>query len=151
MNALFLALLVYSFLFLGLHDWVPLGRWNDLAALRSRRSLQTRLIASLVMAAMAGTALYFNWTQSPHPSHATRLGTLILFACYVPGMLRAWWVPYWFGVGLSPQFLADYEVMFGNTVTFLPKRHGITVNALHVQFHVLTLMTLVLAAVRYFR
>jgi hypothetical protein len=151
MNAAFLCLLACEFLFLSLHDWVPLGRWNDLAALRSRRSLQARVLASTLMGAFSGLALYWNWSQSPSPSHAVRLYTLIAFALMLPGILRAWWVPYLFGAGLSDTFIADYAVMFGNTYTFLPERHGITVNALHVVFHVLTLATVALAALRYFR
>jgi hypothetical protein len=150
MNNLFLALLLIHFLFLSLHDWVPLGRWTDLPALRSQRSLKARIIASVLMGLISGLALYLNWTQSPVPSYGTRLYTLILYAFYIPGMLRAWWIPYLFGVGLSDKFIADYKVMFGNTYTWFPERNGITVNALHTIFHATVVVELVLAAIRFF-
>jgi hypothetical protein len=150
MNTLFLALLAYTFLFLTLHDWVPLGRLNDLPALRSQRSLRARVLASGLMGAFSGWALYLNWSQSPHPSGDTRWYTFILFALFVPGMLRAWWIPYLFGVGLSEEFIANYKVMFGNTITLLPRRHGITVDLLHMTFHLVVLVTLAIAAVRCF-
>jgi hypothetical protein len=149
MNNLFLAILLAHFLFLGLHDWVPLGRWTDLPALRSQRSLKARILASVIMAAIQGIALYLNWTQSPHPSYGTRLFTLILYAAYIPGILRAWWVPYLFGVGISEKFIADYKIMFGNTYTWFPQRNGITVNALHTLFHISVVVELILAAIRF--
>jgi len=149
MNNFFLALLLVHFLFLGLHDWIPLGRWTDLPALRSQRSLQARILASVIMAAIQGIALYLNWSQSPHPSYGTRLFTLILYIAYIPGILRAWWVPYIFGVGISEKFIADYKIMFGNTYTWLPERNGITVNALHTVFHLTVIIGLVIAAVRF--
>jgi len=149
MNDFFLALLLAHFLFLGLHDWVPLGRWTDLPALRSQRSLKARVIASVLMAAIQGIALYLNWSQSPTPSYGTRMFTLILYALYIPGMVRAWWLPYLFGVGLSDKFIADYKIMFGNTYTWFPVRNGITVNALHTVFHISVVVELVLAAIRF--
>jgi hypothetical protein len=149
MNNFFLVLLLAHFLFLGLHDWVPLGRWTDLPALRSQRSLKARILASVIMAAIQGIALYLNWSQSPHPSYGTRLFTLILYAAYIPGMLRAWWLPYLFGVGLSEKFIADYKIMFGNTITWFPERNGITVNALHTVFHISVVVELILAAIRF--
>ncbi len=151
LNPVFLALLVWHFLFLTLHDWLPLGRWNDLAALRSQRSLRARAIASLSMGLLAGIALYLNWTQSPNPSHGTRLYTLLLYAFMLAGLLRAWWLPYWFGIGLSSKRVDEYKGMFGNTVTWFPVRNGITVNALHTVWHVTDMVTVVLAAIRYFR
>jgi hypothetical protein len=150
-NSLFLSLLAFHFLFLSLHDWIPLGRLNDLPALRSQRSFTARIIASLLMGAFSGLALYLNWTQSPLPSHSTRLYTLILYVIFTAGLIRAWWLPYCFGVGLSDKFIAEYKVMFSNTYSFLPVRNGITVNALHILFHVTAVLALVLAAIRLFR
>ena len=150
LNGLFLALLVWHFLFLSLHDWVPLGRWTDLAALRRERSLRARVLASVGMGLVSGLALYLNWRGSPLPSHGTRLFTLILFAFFLMGLMRAWWLPYWFGIGMSRKLVEEYQGMFGDTVTWFPVRNGITVNALHTVWHVTAVVTVVLAGVRYF-
>jgi hypothetical protein len=149
MNTLFIALLVWHVLFLSLHDWVPLGRLTDLAALRSQRSLRARIIASILMGAIAGLALYLNWVESPTPSNGVLLFTLILYSFFLLGAIRAWWLPYLFGIGASEKLVAEYQVMFGNTYTWLPKRHGITVNAIHIVWHFTAVITVVLAALRY--
>ncbi len=148
MNSLFLSLLAFHFIFLSLHDWIPLGRLNDLPALRSQRSFSARVIASALMGAISALALYLNWSQSPLPSHPTRIFTFVLYAFFTAGLIRAWWLPYLFGVGLSEKLVAEYKVMFSNTYSFLPIRNGITVNALHIVFHVTAVLALVLSAIR---
>jgi hypothetical protein len=149
MNNLFLALLLWHLLFLSLHDWVPLGRLTDLPALRSQRSFTARILASLLMGAFSGLALCLNWAGSPNPARGVLLFTLILYSFFLFGAIRAWWLPYLFGIGLSKKFVADYQIMFDNTYTWLPRRNGITVNALHVIWHCTAVITVVLAAIRY--
>lgn len=149
MNTLFIALLVWHVLFLSLHDWIPLGRLTDLPALRSQRSLKARILASLMMGAISGYALYLNWVHSPSPSRGILLFTLILYSFFLLGAIRAWWLPYLFGIGASEKLVDEYQVMFGNTYTWLPERHGITVNAIHIVWHLTAVLTVVLAAIRF--
>jgi hypothetical protein len=151
MNTLFLGLLVWHVLFLSLHDWIPLGRLTDLPALRSQRSRKERILASLLMGAISGLALYLNWAHSPSPSRGILLFTLILYLFFLAGAIQAWWLPYLFGIGASEKLISEYQVMFGNTCTWLPIRNGITVNAIHIVWHVTALLTVVLAAIRYIR
>src|SRR5437879_2736223 len=70
----------------------------------------------------------------PHPSAV--YGFLFL------GELEAWWIPYAFGA--SAERVARYRALFSATHSFLPARHGITPNSLHVVLHASTLATLIL-------
>jgi hypothetical protein len=71
-------------LFITLHDWVPLGRLNNLAGIRAADS-RARLLVTTVLSDCA---------------RATR-----------------------------------YQERFANTHAFLPPRHGIRPDTLHVAFH----------------
>ncbi len=146
LKAALLALQTFHVAFLVLHDWVPLGKLNDVAAVK-------RVISNgkLVVATVLTTAAYaFCLIESvlhasePYPHWLTQwlwwsYGLLFLLE------LRAWWVPYFFGA--KPRLVDRYEVMFGKTTAFLPRRHGIQPNTLHVFLHAMTLLTLVLLAI----
>lgn len=49
-EAAILGLRVFQVLFLLLHDWVPLGRWNDLQAVHSTDSFSKRVQVTLYSA-----------------------------------------------------------------------------------------------------
>lgn len=50
-------------------------------------------------------------------------------------------------VAPDPARAARYEVMFGATHSFLPKRNGLRPDTLHVMFHAATLALLIALAV----
>lgn len=140
------SLQVFHVLFLALHDWLPLGRLNDTRAVRAQDSAGKLLLTTLLSTAPYAWLLLL----SAHHLHdaipapltpwlAGAYGLLFL------GELRAWWFPYLSGT--SPERTARYRAMFGRTHAFLPERHGITPNTLHVILHTFTLLTLVLLAV----
>jgi hypothetical protein len=58
--------------------------------------------------------------------------------------LHAWWIPYTFGA--KPELAARYQAMFGGTHSFLPARHGILPNTLHVILHSTTVALLAVLA-----
>ena len=110
---LLLALQAFHVLFLLLHDWIPLGSLNNVAAVRAA-----------------------------NPAGKLLIGTLISTSFFLfYGELRAWWIPY-FGAP-QPERAARYQTMFANTHSFLPARNGIPLNTLHVLLHAFTLATLV--------
>ncbi len=137
-----IALQVFQVLFLALHDWVQIGRLNDVAAVQAAdppgKLLATTLystlpfafglVASLLNSGAAFPAwlMYYLW---------------ISYAILFCGQLRAWWVPYL--LRHEPARAARYQAMFGNTAAFLPPRHGITPNTLHIILHGATLATLI--------
>jgi hypothetical protein len=69
----------------------------------------------------------------------------ISYLAGVYGMLRAWWVPYL--IVPDPVRAARYQVRFAHTHAFLPVRNGIRPDTLHVSFHAVFLVALVLLGV----
>ena len=130
--------------FLLLHDWVPLGRLSNLAAVRSTdstaRLFWTTILSALPFAAVfvvcclhGTTFIWPMWLQ-------TWLWYTCLFA--IAGALIAWWIPYL--LRPNPERAARYKVRFAGTVSFLPERNGIRPDALHVVYHVVLVATVVL-------
>ena len=141
-----IALQIFHVLFLLLHDWLPLGRLNDIAAVRRENSLRLMLIGTLVSTAPFAVGLVLSVLQVAHPF--SRFLLIWLWVSYVwlfIGELEAWWVPYL--LVNQPKRAARYDVMFGNTHAFLPMRNGIRPNTLHVTLHMATLATLILLGV----
>ena len=140
--ATLLALQCFHVLFLALHDWIPLGTLNDLAAVRAANPGRKLLAATLISLApfavgLAASAIYF---CRVYP--AWLLWWLwISYGFLFVGELEAWWIPYLFRS--KPERAARYQVMFGDTHAFLPARNGIRLNTLHVILHIVTLATLV--------
>jgi hypothetical protein len=141
-ESLIVALQAFHVLFLWLHDWVPLGRLNDVAAVRAadstRRLVRVTLIQSLPFTAVFGFTLIYLGHRWP--------GWLLwwLFCSYgvlFLGELRAWWIPYL--VHAEPERVKRYQEMFGQTHSFLPPRNGIVPNTLHVILHAATLCTVI--------
>ena len=141
-----LGLQCFHVLFLGLHDWIPLGRLNDLKAVRAENPGGKLLLGTLVSLAPFAFGLaasgYYLGSSYPHWLF-WYLG--ISYALLFLGELQAWWIPYL----LRPDAarVTRYQAMFGNTHAFLPARNGITPNTLHVTLHTATLTTLVVLVV----
>jgi hypothetical protein len=141
-KALLLGLECLVVLFVALHNWIPLGRLNDVRGVRTEFPGSKLLIITLInftpfAFGLAASAFYFN-RRFP--------GWLfwwlwISYALAVYGSLKAWWIPYL--LRPDPALAARYKVMHGATHTFLPERNGISPNTLHVIFDVLTLAVLI--------
>jgi hypothetical protein len=126
---LFLQLVVVAFLWL--HDWVPLGRLNDVAAVRSQDTL-TRLIGVTIVQSvpwsicLISSAVRFGRSY-PHWLQMWLWGSYIFL---VIGVIRAWWIPYF--LGADERRITRYRIMFRNTHSFLPERNGIVPNTAHI-------------------
>ena len=140
-----LALQAVQVVFLLLHDWVPLGRLSNLAAVRASDS-RTRLLADTLVSALPfalvfvaccayGTSAWPGWL---------RTWLLASYAILFAGACVAWWIPYL--LRPDPRRAQRYRVRFAGTVKFLPERNGISPDLLHVLFHACILATLVLLA-----
>jgi len=141
MGALF-ALQCFHVLFLALHDWIPLGTFNDVKAVREAnpgRKLVTATLINLIPFAigLAASAVYLGRAYPAWLIWWLWISYVLLFF----GELTAWWIPYLFRQ--EPARAARYQVMFGATHAFLPERNGIRPNTLHVILHIATLTTLV--------
>jgi hypothetical protein len=137
-----LALQLFHVLFLWLHDWMPLGRLNDIVAIRQVQTRMQMVVTTLVQSIPYTLGLLFTALHAGNRLPGWVSSWLwISYGLLFLGELRAWWVPYLFRA--DPARAARYQRMFGHTHAFLPKRHGMVPNTLHVVLHVATVATLV--------
>jgi hypothetical protein len=140
------ALQAFVVLFAALHNWIPLGTFNDVkgarAAFPGSKLLTTTLINVIPFSfGLAASAIYFG---RPYPGWLYWwLWISYALACY--GSLTAWWIPYLFRS--EPERAARYQVMYGSTRAFLPERNGIKPNTLHVIFDVVTIALLIVLGI----
>ena len=133
-------------LFVALHNWIPLGRLNDVKGARAAFPGSKLLITTLinftpVSIGLAASVFYFG---RAYPGWLFWLLWITYgLACY--GSLKAWWIPYLFRA--DPELAARYRVMYGTTHAFLPERNGIKPNTLHVIFDVATVALLIVLGV----
>jgi hypothetical protein len=134
--------------FLWLHDWVPLGSLNDVAAVRRQDSLTRLVRVTLIQSVPFTIGFVFSvlswWMSRPFPGWLW-YWLWISYGLLLLGELTAWWVPY-FGRP-QPERAARYQAMFGSTHAFLAERHGIVPNTLHCLLHAATVATLVMLGV----
>jgi hypothetical protein len=133
--------------FLSFHDWIPLGRLNNLAAIRGEDTLPRRVFVTLLPAVPAAIGLFFSarhFGQS-YPDWLEML-LWITYGVFILGMLRAWWIPYL--VLPDAERAARYQIIFAGTHSFLPRRNGMVPDTLHTVFHLVTLATLVALFIR---
>lgn len=140
---LLVALQIFHLLFLLLHDWVPLDRLNDVSAFQKSTTTPQKALSLLVPSIPVVVGLAFTFLSETHaPSISFRITLSVIYGFLFLGELEAWWIPYAFGT--SAERVARYQALFGATHSFLPGRHGITPNTLHVTLHTVTLATLIL-------
>jgi hypothetical protein len=137
------ALQSFHVAFLALHDFVPLGKLNDVKAVRAAnpgRKLHASTLVSLTPFAigLAANGIYFSRVYPAWLLWWLWISYGLLFV----GELTAWWIPYLFHP--EPDRAARYQAMFGATYAFLPERNGIRPNTLHAILHLATLATLIL-------
>ena len=131
--------------FLWLHDWVPLGRLNNVAAIRGENTVAALVVTTIVQSlpfsiGLAASLAHLRTGFPPWLLTWLWVSYGILFA----GELRAWWVPYL--LRPEPARAVRYRAMFGGTHASLPERHGLVPNTLHTLLHAATLATLLVLA-----
>jgi hypothetical protein len=149
LEATLIVLQTFQLLFLALHDWIPLGRLNDAAAVRREVPTRNLFIATLIQTCFFAIGLlfsvrYFGRTYPGWLNYWLWISYGILFI----GEIEAWWIPYL--VRPNPERAARYQRMFGNTHSFLPMRHGIVPNSAHILLHIATAATLFVLLLRHF-
>ena len=143
-EAALLVLQGFCVVHLMLHDWVPLGRLNNVAAARSVDPLTKRILVTILSGLPFLLVFVFSCEYASASAWPGWVVTWLWWAYGIlfAGELTAWWVPY-FG-RVQPERVARYRLMFGGTHAFLPERNGIIPNTLHVMLHVATLGILLL-------
>jgi hypothetical protein len=130
-------------LFIALHDWIPLGRLNNLQGIRAAdttgKLLLVTLLSTLPFAIAFAASAYY--AGAGFPMWLFWL-LWISYGAGLYGMLKTWWIPYLFVS--DPGRVERYRVRFARTHAFLPMRNGIRPDTLHVGFHVVLVMTVIL-------
>jgi hypothetical protein len=143
-----LALQAFQVGFLWIHDWIPLGRLNDVVAVRRQDTLRRLVTVTLVQSVPWTVGLCFSIRHfgREYPDWLNSW-LWISYAVLLVGQIRAWWIPYLFRA--EPERAARYRKMFGNTHTFLPVRNGLVPNTAHIMLHLCTAATLVILFLRH--
>jgi hypothetical protein len=146
MMLLFLACQLYVVLFIGLHDWIPLGRLNNLAGIHAADTTARLLLTTIVSVSpfVVGLAGTIHYSASRFPMWLIWF-LWITYGLGLCGMLRAWYLPYL--VYQDAARAARYQGRFGGTHAFLPMRNGIRPDTLHVTFHAVLAVTMALLCV----
>jgi hypothetical protein len=128
---------LFQVLFLWLQDWVPLGRLNDVPAVRNQDTMLRLVIVTVIQSVPFTIGLWFSlvYLGRPYP-HWLYLWLSISNGIIFVGQLRAWWIPYLFHP--EPERAARYQMMFGKTLRFLPIRNGLAPNTAHIMLHLAT-------------
>ena len=146
MDQLLVALQAFNLAFLLLHDWVPLGRFSNLPAIRSEDSRTRSLLVGLVPAIPVAIGLIYSAKALDRPwPHSLSMLLSITYGALFLGLLRAWWIPYLFRP--EPERAARYQRIFAGTCKFLPTRNGISPDTLHVLLHASIVATLLLVLI----
>lgn len=136
-----LSLQVFQVAFLSLHDWIPLGRLNNVTAVQSQDTRQRLLVVTVLSSIFFLVGLFLSWQYIGAYPLWLRIYLWVIYSSLLLAQLRAWWMPYLF---LPDNRRAKrYQLMFAHTHSFLPERNGITPNTLHIILHLTTAATLV--------
>ena len=95
LDKILLALQAFQVLFLLIHDWIPLGRLNDAAAVRSQDTLGRLVRVTAIQTIPFAIGLYFSarYFGAGYP-HWLVMWLWISYALLFISQFRAWWVPY---------------------------------------------------------
>ena len=137
-----LGLQMFQVAFLWIHDWIPLGRLNDVVAVRSQDTKQRLVTVTLIQSIPWTLGLCFSLSHLGRTYPSWLYGWLFIsYALLLLGQVFAWWVPYLMRPG--PERAERYRIMFGKTHSFLPLRNGIVPNTAHIMLHLATAATLI--------
>lgn len=133
-----------------LHDWIPLGRLNNVTAVRSQGTLLPLVAVALVQSVAFTFALLFSLSRfgRPYP-HWLYMWLWISYSLIFVGQIRAWWIPYLFH--LEPGRAAGYRTMFSKcSATHTPSCPFVRLvpNTAHVMLHLATAATLFILLAR---
>jgi hypothetical protein len=95
LEPILLALQAFQVLFLWFHDWIPLGRLNDVTAVRRQDALSRLVLVTLIQSVPFTIGLFYSarYFQQPYPGWLNKW-LWISYGGLLLGQMRAWWVPY---------------------------------------------------------
>lgn len=133
-------------IFIALHDWVPLGRLNNLGAVHAADSTAKLLFVTALSTLPYAVGLVASLHYAPtHNPHWVTWWLWVSYGLGFYGLMRAWYWPWLFGA--DPARIQRYRQRFAHTHAFLPTIHGIRPDTLHVLFHAAFVSAFVLLGV----
>jgi hypothetical protein len=144
-QTLFACLITLQFALVASHDWVDVPGWthgSQVQALVGRRKLWLATLINAVFPGLAvAFAIYF-WHR-PRPDLVADYW-IVYCAVTVASAVAMWYAPYFRGT--TEERKRDYARMYAGTRQVLPARgDNPRPNLLHICFHVLFVITLVLS------
>ncbi|HVS71758.1 MAG TPA: hypothetical protein VHQ47_10930 [Phycisphaerae bacterium] len=146
-QSLFTVLIVVQGVVNVVHDWLHIPGWTHGRQVRATLGMPKMVAGTVITAALGGVAVAFAlcYWHKPKP-----LFVLIYWSFYcaftVMGAIAAWWVPYFRGADEKTMEL--YRKMYAGTYQVLPARgDNPRANLLHICFHALFVVNLVLAGI----
>jgi len=151
MELLFTCLIAAQFVVIVSHDLVDIPGWTHGSQVRSVVGARKLWLATLINAVFPGVAVGLAiafWNRSK-PGFVFDYWS-IYCAITLASAVAMWYVPYFFGA--TEEKKVEYSRMYAGTRQVLPARGGNPrPNLLHLCFHVLFVINLVLALVLQFR
>jgi hypothetical protein len=128
-------------------DFGPLGRLNDVTAVRSQDTGRRLVIVTLIQSVPWTIGLCFSLLHLRRRYPDWLYDWLVIsYGLLFIGQIRAWWIPYLFRP--EPERAARYQIMFGKTHSFLPPRNGMVPNTAHILLHLATAATLIVLLIK---
>lgn len=151
MQTLFSVLIILQFLVIVSHDLLDIPGWThgrQVQQVLGRRKLWLGTAINAIFPGMAVAFALLFWHR-PRPGYVSNYW-IIYCAVTVLSAITMWYIPYLFG---APEKLkCDYARMYDGTRHVLPPRgDNPRPNLLHVCFHALFIVTLVMAVVMRWR
>jgi hypothetical protein len=141
----FTILITLQFLVVALHDWVNIPGWSHGRQVQFALGRSKMLIGALINCVFPGLAVAFAFYYWNRPKPGFVLDYWVIYcAVTVISAITAWWIPYFRGTDEKTEKL--YAETYAGTRNILPARgDNPRPNVLHLYFHGLFLVTLVLA------
>ncbi|WP_047986038.1 hypothetical protein [Ornithinibacillus californiensis] len=132
-------------IFMLVQDWVPLGKLNDIEAIKQENTTGELVVVTLigVVQVVLFIFLILLFVGKKYPIFI-KLWLVIHPSCILAGAIIDWWLPYLTGFGAENR-IERYHTMFGETHAFLPIMNGIVPNTLHTLFHMTLLFCIILS------
>jgi hypothetical protein len=150
-QVIFTVLICLEFLLMAVHDWLNIPGWTHGRQVYAVVGPVKMWVGTLVNSLLPGLAAYFaiRYWHQPKPRFV-----LIYWVVYCGiaalGALTSWWIPYFRGTDEKTEDM--YARMYAGTLQVLPPRgNNPRPNVLHLCFHLLFLVTLVLSVLLWLR
>jgi hypothetical protein len=134
---------LFVVLFIALHDWIPLGKLNNVEAARKADPTWKLLLVTV----FSTLPFLIGLVASIHYA-ATRFANWLIWWLWISyglgayGFLRTWWIPYLLVKDAARA--TRYQARFAGTHAFLPERNGLRPDTLHVLLHLVILTIIAL-------